>query len=167
MRLVRPATLAIVLSSLFWVGCGRSHETATGGNTDAAGAPAPDLDGLKVEFRSVEIPAHMAPGSEVRVQIETKNVGTKSWPRGGDFPLVFGYHWEAPGADGNWAVLSWDDSNRGVLQADVSPGETVTVILPLKALPRACPNCRVVIAPLLEMKTWSTTQTSIATVNIS
>ena len=167
MRLLKPVTLAIVLGSVFWAGCGRSRETTAGANPDAAAIAAPDLDGLKVEFRSVEVPAHMAPGSEVRVQLETKNVGTKSWPHGGEFPLAFGYHWEAPGADGNWAVVSWDDSNRGVLQADVSPGETATVILPLKALPTACPNCRLVIAPLLEMKTWSTTQTSIATVNIS
>jgi hypothetical protein len=167
MKIRGLAVLTIGLGVLGLAGCGRSHETATGASTDAAAAPAPDLDGHRVEFRSAEIPGHLAPGAEAKVRLEAKNVGAKAWPAGGDAPFVFGYHWEAQGADGNWAVVVWDDGNRAILPADVPPGETVTVILPVKALPNACPNCRLVIAPLLEMKAWSETAKSIAPVDIS
>ena len=64
-------------------------------------------------------------------------------------------------------MVQWDDSNRAGLKADVAPGESVVVTLPVKALANACPNCRLVIAPLLEMKTWSEKAKSIAPVNIS
>ena len=166
MRGRAAASLTIVACSLILSGCGRSPEAASAARTDTSGA-APDLDGQQVEFRSVEVPAHMAPGSRTEVRLEAKNVGTKSWPAAGAYPFVFGYHWEAPGADGNWGVVLWDDSNRGILKADVRPGQTVVVTLPVKALPNACPNCRIVIAPLLEMKMWSDTAKSIAPVNIS
>jgi hypothetical protein len=109
----------------------------------------------------------MAPGSEAKVRVEAKNVGTAAWPSAGDHPFVLGYHWEAPGADGAWAVVLWDDSNRAVLDADVPPGKSVVLTLPVKALPNPCPNCRLVIAPLLEMKVWSENAKSIAPVNIS
>lgn len=165
------AVLTIGVSVLGLAACGPSHETASAPRTDTGAAPAPaqapDLDGLQVEFRSAVVPAQMAPGSEAQVRVEAKNVGTRAWPAAGDFPFVFGYHWEAPGADGNWAVVLWDDSHRAALKADVEPGETVVVTLPVKALRNACPNCRLVIAPLLEMKAWSETAKSIAPVNIS
>jgi hypothetical protein len=162
------ACLAVVLSVSALAACGRSRETSAGGtNTAAPAAAAPDLDGLKVEFRSADVPAHMAPGSQVNVRVEARNAGDRAWPAGGDTPLHFGYHWEAPGADGNWAVVVWDDSRRAGLPADVPPGESVVVTLPVKALPNPCPNCRIVIAPLLEMKAWSETAKSVAPVNIS
>ena len=173
MRRLGLASLAIVFCSLLFGGCGRSHESPNAERTDTGAAPAPaaaaapDLDGLQVEFRSAAVPAHMAPGSEVEVRLEAKNVGTSAWPATGDHPFVFGYHWESPAADGNWAVVLWDDSHRAALKADVAPGETVVVTLPVKALGNACPNCRLVIAPLLEMKAWSETAKSIAPVNIS
>src|SRR6476469_9241872 len=170
MRIRVLAVLAVVLSVSGLVACGRCGEKSAGGaNTGApaASVPAPDLDGLKVEFRSADVPAHMAPGSQTKVRLEAKNVGDRPWPATGNFPLVFGYHWEAPGADGNWAMVVWDDSSRAVLPADVPPGESVVVTLPVKALPNPCPNCRIVIAPLLEMKAWSETAKSVAPVNIS
>ena len=163
-------SVAIVFGVLFFVACGRTHETASAPRTEGsapAAAAAPDLDGLQVEFLSAAVPAQMAPGSEAKVRVEAKNVGTAAWPSAGDHPLVLGYHWEAPGADGNWAVLQWDDSNRAVLEADVAPGKSVVLNLPVKALPNACPNCRLVIAPLREMKAWSEKAKSIAPVNIS
>ncbi len=170
MKMRSLAILAIGVSLLGLARCGRSHETAGAPRTEGgapAAAAAPDLDGLEVQFLSAAIPAQMASGSEAKVRVEAKNVGGTAWPSAGDHPLVFGYHWEAPGADGNWAVVQWDDSNRAMLDADVPPGKTVVVTLPVKALPTACPNCRLVIAPLLEMKTWSETAKSIAPVNIS
>jgi hypothetical protein len=169
MRKLGPATLAIAVYALVFAACGRSHETKAGGTTAGSAPPAaaPDLDGLKVEFRSADVPPHMAPGSQANVRVEAKNAGDRAWPAGGDSPLHFGYHWEAPGADGNWAVLVWDDSNRAGLTADVPPGESVVVTLPVKALPNPCPNCRIVIVPLLEMKAWSETAKSVAPVNIS
>ena len=169
MRKLGPATLVIAVCAVVLTACGRSRETNAGGGGTGASAPAaaPDLDGLKVEFKSADVPAHMAPGSEAKVLLEAKNVGDRPWPASGDFPFVFGYHWEAPGADGNWAVVVWDDSSRATLPADVPPGGSVVVTLPVKALPNPCPSCRIVIAPLLEMKTWSETAKSIAPVNIS
>jgi hypothetical protein len=171
MKMRGLVVLTIGVSVLGLAACGRSNETGTAARTDTSAAPAPaagpDLDGLLVEFRSATVPANMAPGSEAQVRVEAKNVGTKAWPATGDSPLHFGYHWEAPGADGNWAVVLWDDSNRAGLEADVKPGETVAVTLPVKALPNACPNCRLVIAPLLEMKAWSETAKSITPINIS
>ena len=163
-------SVAIVLGVLFFVACGRTHETASAPRTEG-GAPAveaaPDLDGLEVQFLSAAVPAQMAPGSEAQVRVEAKNVGTAAWPSAGDHPLVLGYHWEAPGADGNWAVVQWDDSNRAGLDADVPPGKTVVLTLPVKALRNPCANCRLVIAPLLEMKAWSEKAKSITPVNIS
>ena len=169
MRIRVLAVLAVVLSVSVLAACGRSGDKSAGGtNTGAPAAPsAPDLDGLKVEFRSADVPAHMAPGSQANVRVEARNAGDRAWPAGGDTPLHFGYHWEAPGADGNWAVLVWDDSNRAGLTADVPPGESVVVTLPVKAVPNPCSNCRIVIVPLLEMKVWSETAKSIAPVNIS
>ncbi len=169
MKIRGLAVLTVGLGVLGLAGCGRSHETASAPGTDS-GAPtaaAPDLDGFQVEFLSAAVPAQMAPGSEAKVRVEAKNVGTAAWPSAGDHPLVLGYHWEARGADGNWAVIQWDDGNRAVLDADVPPGETVVVTLPVKALSNPCPNCRLVIAPLLEMKTWSEKAKSITPVNIS
>lgn len=164
MKRLGPSSLAVVFFISFFAGCGRSHETA---GAPPAAAAAPDLDGLQVEFLSAAVPEKMAPGAEAQVRVEAKNVGTAAWPSAGDHPLVLGYHWEAPGADGAWAVVQWDDSNRAGLKADVPPGETVVLTLPVKALPNPCANCRLVIAPLLEMKTWSEKAKSIAPVNIS
>ena len=166
MKIRGLAVLAIAVGLLVPAGCGRSRETP-GASPQAAAPAAPDLDGLQVEFVSADVPPHMAPGSEAKVRLEAKNVGTKAWPAAGDFPFVFGYHWEAPGADGNWEVVQWDDSHRAILPMDVPPGESVTVTLPVKALPNPCPNCRIVIAPLLEMKAWSEVAKSITPVNIS
>ena len=162
--------MTVGLGILSLAGCGRSREAASAERAQTGGAAtpvAPDLDGLEVQFLSAAIPAQMASGSEAKVRVEAKNVGGTAWPSAGDHPLVFGYHWEAPGADGNWGVVLWDDSNRAGLPADVPAGETVVVTLPVKALPTACPNCRLVIAPLLEMKTWSEKAKSITPVDIS
>jgi hypothetical protein len=169
MRKPGLAALAIAACAAVFTACGRSRETNAGGANAGAAAPAAalDLDGLKVEFRSADVPTHMAPGSQANVRVEAKNVGDRAWPADGDAPLHFGYHWEAAGADGNWAVIVWDDSNRAGLTADVPPGGSVVVTLPVKAVPNPCPNCRIVIAPLLEMKAWSETAKSIASVNIS
>jgi hypothetical protein len=171
MKRLGTSSLAVVLIVSLFAACRRSSETTTakpsGTDSGAPAASAPDLDGFEVEFPSAAVPARMAPGAAAKVRLEVKNVGSKAWPSGGDHPLVFGYHWEAPGADGNWGVVLWDDSNRGTLPANVPPGETVVVTLPVKALPNACPSCRLVIAPLLEMKAWSEKAKSITPVNIS
>lgn len=170
MKIRGLAVLTVGLGILSLAGCGRSREAASAERAQTGGAAtpvAPDLDGLQVEFVSQDVPGHLAPGAAAKVRLEVKNPGSKAWPAAGDHPLVFGYHWEAPGADGNWGVVLWDDSNRAGLPADVPAGETVVVTLPVKALPTACPNCRLVIAPLLEMKTWSEKAKSITPVDIS
>jgi hypothetical protein len=166
-----PASAAIVLCSVFLAGCGRSPEAASSERAQtgaSAASPTPqDLDGLQVEFKSADAPAHLPPGALAEIRLKARNIGTKPWPATGDYPFVFGYHWEAPDANGNWAAVAEDDGNRGTLLADVPPGETVVVTLPIRALPTACPNCRVVIAPLLELRMWSETAKSIVPVNVS
>jgi hypothetical protein len=171
MRGLRPAGLAIVSFSLLFAACGRSRELAVPERAERSAASSSpyvtDVAEIKVEYRPVAIPARMAVNSRADVQFEAKNTGAKTWPRGGDFPVVFGYHWVSPTANGEWETVLWDDSNRGVLKADTKPEEAVIVTMPVRALPRACPNCKLVIAPLLEMKAWSETAHYVAPVNIS
>src|SRR5881397_4010427 len=131
MRGLRPAGLAIVSFSLFLAGCGRSRELAVPERAERSAASSSpyvtDVAEIKVEYRPVAIPGRMAVNSQADVQFEAKNTGAKTWPRGGDFPLVFGYHWASPTPNGEWETVLWDDSNRGVLKADTKPGEAVVV----------------------------------------
>jgi len=170
MRGLRPAGLAIVSVSLLFAGCGRSQEVAVPARAERSAASSSayvaDVGEIKVEYRPVLIPSRMAPNSRVEVQFEAKNVGAKIWPVGGANPLRFGYHWEVLRGDGNWDRVVWDDSNRGMLKSDTKPGETVVITLPVRALPKSCPTCRLVIAPLLEMKAWSGTTRYVAPVNV-
>jgi hypothetical protein len=137
-------------------GCSRSEKAAapaaaagTGYVTDAAE--------IRVEYKPVSIPTRLAPGSQVEIRFEAKNVGSAVWPSSGEFPLHFGYHWQASEAGGRWETISWDDSNRSGLPSDVRPGETVVITLPVRAISRTCVGCRLVVVPLLEMKAWSET----------
>lgn len=116
-----------------------------------------DIAAVRVEYRPLSVPHRMAPGSQVDVKFEAKNSGDATWPAGGEFPLHFGYHWEAADATGKWETISWDDSNRAGLPSDTPPGGTAVITLPVRAVPRACVGCRLVIVPLLEMKAWSDT----------
>jgi hypothetical protein len=139
--------------------CARSEQGGAEPTPSAASAASPGItssgEEIRVEYEAVPIPTRMAPGSQVDVRLQVKNVGTKPWPSGGEFPLHFGYHWESSRGQGQWETLVWDDSNRGSLPADVQPGETVEVTLPVRAPAKPCAGCRVVIGPLLEMKAWS------------
>jgi hypothetical protein len=171
MKTIGLAGLAIGLGVVTLSGCGRSREAAVPERAERSAASSSayvtDVGEIKVEYRPVAIPDRMAPNSRADVQFEAKNTGAKAWPSGGDFPLVFGYHWASPAVNGEWETVLWDDSNRGVLKADTKPGESVIVTLPVHALPRACPSCKLVIAPLLEMKAWSESARYVAPVNIS
>jgi hypothetical protein len=159
------AGLAIGLEIACFAGCGHSHEL-----------PAPkgaslkpyvtEVGEIQVEYRPVSIPSRMAPNSQTEVRFEARNMGVKIWPAGGGRPLRFGYHWEVPRGKGTRETVLWDDSSRGLLQSDTKPGETAMVTLPVHALPKNCPTCRLVIAPLLELKGWSSAL-YVAPVNIS
>jgi len=171
MRGLRPVGLAVVSSGLFFAGCGRSHELPAPQRAEQSAASSSpyvtEIDEIKIEYRPVAIPAHLAVNSKAEVEFEAKNMGAKTWPSGGDFPLRFGYHWVSPAAGGQWETVQWDDSNRGALKSDTKPGESVLVTMPVHALARTCPNCKLVIAPLLEMKAWSESARYVAPVNIS
>jgi hypothetical protein len=159
----------LAFQGLLLVGCARSERTAS---PPAAASPAAtdlvtDAGEIRIEFEPLSVPARMGPGSEAQIRIQAKNVGTKTWPSGGEYPLRFGYHWEAPAGEGRWEVIVWDDSNRSGLPSDTRSGETVVITLPVRAPARACTGCRLVIAPLLEMKAWSETARYPAPVDIS
>jgi hypothetical protein len=143
---------------LVLIGCARSEKAAAPPAERAtAAAPAAAVDEISVEFRTLSVPGRLAPGEASEVKFEAKNVGPKPWLATGEFPLVFGYHWEEPAGEAQWQTVVWDDSNRGTLPSDVAPGQSVVVTLPVRALPRPCAGCRLVVAPLLEMKAWSQT----------
>jgi len=171
MKRGRLAGLAIGLGVVFAAACGRATERPVAEraerNAESSSRYVTEATDIKVEYRPVSIPARMAVSSRADVQFEAKNTGAKAWPSGGDFPLRFGYHWLSPAANGQWKTVQWDDSNRGGFKSDVKPGESVIVTMPVQALPRACPDCKLVVAPLLEMKGWSDSAQHIAPVNIS
>ena len=165
------ARLAVGLGIVGIVGCGRSREVPVAERAaEAAVSSSPyvtDVSEIKVEYRPIAVPSRMAMSSRADFQFEAKNTGAKAWPSGGDFPLRFGYHWASPTATGEWETVLWDDSNRGGFKSDIKPGQSVIVTMPVQALPRACPDCKLVVAPLLEMKAWSETGHYVAPVNIS
>lgn len=157
--MTRRALAVLVLAgvSLPALSCGRAEKTAGGGEPAAAAPASGGIEQMQVEFRTLSAPSRLGPGEPGEVRFEAKNVGSTSWPATGESPFVFGYHWEEPAGEGQWQTVVWDDSNRGTLASDVAPGQSVVVTLPVRALARRCAGCRIVVAPLLEMKAWSDT----------
>lgn len=151
--------LFLGLGVLILLGCAPSEKAGSHATESApsAGPAAAAIGDIRVEFRTLSVPARLAPGAQSEVRFEARNAGPRPWPATGDSPFVFGYHWEEPAGDGQWQTVVWDDSNRGTLPSDVAPGQSVVVTLPVRALPRRCAGCRLVVAPLLEMKAWSET----------
>jgi hypothetical protein len=149
----------LALQGLLLSGCARSERTAASPASAGTGSTelVNDAGEIRIEYAPLSAPTRMGLGSEAQIQIQAKNVGTKTWPSGGEHPLRFGYHWESPAGEGRWEVIVWDDSNRADLPSDTRPGETVVIMLPVRAPARACLGCRLVVAPLLELKAWSET----------
>jgi hypothetical protein len=171
MKKIGLAGLGVGIGILCLAGCGRARELPVAESAErSAPSSSPyvtEVGEIKIEYRPVAIPSRIAPNSRAEIQFEARNVGAKIWPVGGANPLRFGYHWEVLRGDGTWDRVVWDDGNRAMLKSDVKPGEAVVVTLPVKALPKSCPTCRLVIAPLLELKAWSESARYIAPVNVS
>ena len=171
MKRGRLAGLAIGLGVISAAGCGRAAERPVAERAERnAGSPSPyatNIGEIQVDYRSVSIPDHMAPGGGVYFQFQVRNTGTKIWPVSGANPVRFGSHWEVPRGEGKWERIVWDDGSRGWLKTDMKPGETALIVLPVHAPQKNCPDCKLVVAPLLEMKGWSESSVFVAPVNVS
>jgi hypothetical protein len=62
--------------------------------------------------------------------ITLTNTGSRPWPAAGEHPVRLSYHW----IDANGALAVWDGL-RAPLSADVEPGQTLTVRLPIAGPP--------------------------------
>lgn len=58
--------------------------------------------------------------------VTVTNTGTVTWPAGGATPVHLSYHWLGPTGQ----VVAWDGA-RGVLPADVAPGQSAVVTIPI------------------------------------
>src|SRR5579859_1015827 len=66
--------------------------------------------------------------------VSVANTGTVAWPAAGPTPVHLSYHWLSPAGD----VLVWDGA-RGALPADVGPGQSAVVALPIISPPAVGP----------------------------
>ncbi|MDP9264706.1 MAG: SpoIID/LytB domain-containing protein [Chloroflexota bacterium] len=78
--------------------------------------------GFNAGYGATTTPAQIALGAVLQLQAEVSNYGQRTWPAGGTNPVHLSYHI----ASAAGATVVWDGS-RGVLPADVAPGQTVNV----------------------------------------
>jgi subtilisin family serine protease len=64
-------------------------------------------------------------GTTGALEVRLTNTGTTTWPAAGSTPMRLSYHWLRDGT-----VVVWDGL-RGLLPADVAPGASVTLALPV------------------------------------
>ena len=76
------------------------------------------------------IPTFLCSGDENYIKITLKNSSSVTWPSTGKFPVRVGYHWFPKGEQ---PEPEWDDGGRITLPNDVAPGESVTVVVRVKA----------------------------------
>lgn len=81
--------------------------------------------GFGATYAPVAQAATFDSGTAGAVDVRVTNSGTVAWPAAGSNPMRLSYHWVKDGA-----ILVWDGL-RGALAADVAPGATVTVSLPV------------------------------------
>ena len=83
---------------------------------------------LDAGYGETTVPAVIAPGGEVPVEVRVTNTGLQSWPAGGNAPVRLGYHW----LDGDGKAVVWDGA-RIPLTRDVPPGREVSFTLNVRA----------------------------------
>ena len=66
--------------------------------------------------------------------VTVSNTGTVTWPAAGATPVHLSYHWVGPTGQ----VAVWDGA-RGVLSADVAPGQSAVVAIPIVSPPTVGP----------------------------
>lgn len=83
---------------------------------------------LDAGYGATTVPAVLAPGGEVPVEVRVTNTGRQSWPAGGAAPVRLGYHW----LDGDGKAVVWDGA-RIPLARDVPPGREVSFTVNVRA----------------------------------
>jgi len=83
---------------------------------------------LDAGYGATTLPAVIAPGGEVPVEVRVTNTGLQSWPAGGAAPVRLGYHW----LDGDGKAVVWDGA-RIPLARDVPPGREVSLTVNVRA----------------------------------
>lgn len=81
--------------------------------------------GFGATYAPVAQAATFDSGTTGTLEVRLTNTGTATWPATGSTPMRLSYHWLRDGA-----VVVWDGL-RGLLQADVAPGGSVTLALPV------------------------------------
>ncbi|HAF11038.1 MAG TPA: hypothetical protein DCK98_13290 [Chloroflexi bacterium] len=66
--------------------------------------------------------------------VTVSNTGTVTWPAGGTTPVHLSYHWLGPTGQ----VVVWDGS-RAALPADIAPGQSAVVAIPVASPPAVGP----------------------------
>lgn len=129
---------------------------------------ATEVGDIRVQYESGSLPGQMAPKATVDIEINVKNVGTKTLSSKARLPVVFGYHWSDPDRRHDWQAVIWDDGQRGYLPRDLAPGETATIRMKVKAPGLPGPSYRLIVAPLLEGPGggWTTDTPDVVTVAV-
>lgn len=125
---------------------------------------------IRPVYVDVEAPESVGAGQSFEVAFGVRNNGTQTWPAHTKAPLRFGYHWADPEGQGNWNSVVWDDGTRASLTADVPPGGSARLTMTVKALPKASPGCKLIVAPVIDglaKSGWHTEHVHVTTVDIT
>ena len=84
--------------------------------------------GLGASYATTATTATLVTAQPAPLAVTLINTGTRTWSAGGPTPVHLSYHWLRGGV-----VQVWDGMRAPAFAADVQPGQTVTVQLPLLA----------------------------------
>ena len=106
------------------------------------GSPSPRIglavtSGFNGGYDQSSMPSQATIGAAVQLSVRVTNYGQRAWPTAGANPVRLSYHLFTSAG----AVVAWDGS-RGILPADVAPGQAVTVPVTVQ-LPGAAGGYRI------------------------
>ena len=135
----------ILVLSLFTISCSKeplapteevkkiTEETKAVEKTEKPQPERPSIDYSKethdIEYKGY-IPTFLCAGEENLIKVTLKNSSSFTWPGTGKSPVRVGYHWFPTE---NQPEPEWDDGSRTLITNDVAPGESVIVIVSVKA----------------------------------
>ncbi len=95
------------------------------------GVPPSDVavavgSGLGASYATTATTATLVTGAPVSLAVTLTNTGTRPWPAAGTNPIRLSYHWLQAGA-----TVLWDGARAPAFTADVQPGQSVAVQLPV------------------------------------
>jgi len=93
--------------------------------------------GFNGGYDQSSMPTQATIGATVQLSVRVTNYGQRAWPAAGANPVRLSYHLFTSGG----AVVVWDGS-RGILPADVAPGQAITVPVTVQ-LPGAAGGYRI------------------------